>query len=45
MTGVLEAAVYFVPVVVGYYAVDRALARYYTGSWWGQPTDVEADDG
>lgn len=46
MTGVVESILYALPVILfGYYAVDRALARYYTGSWLGQPSDVGENDG
>lgn len=37
----LGAVLYFVPLVIGYFAVDRLLSRYYTGNWWKQPEDVD----
>ena len=34
---------YFVPLVLGYFAVDRLIARWLTGSWWKQPSDLRAN--
>lgn len=31
---------YFVPLVVGYFVTDRVIARWLTGSWWKQPSDL-----
>lgn len=45
MLELLEKALYFIPAVLGYFVFDRVLSRWYTGSWWKQPSDVEADDG
>lgn len=40
----IEGLLYFVPMVVAYFVVDRLLSRYFTGSWWKQPSDVEVDE-
>lgn len=40
---VLGSILYFIPLVVAYFVVDRLLSRYYTGSWWKEPSDVEAE--
>lgn len=40
----LENVLYFVPLVVGYVVIDRLLARYFTGRWWGKPWDVPPEE-
>jgi len=38
---IFGALLYFVPLVLSYFVVDRLFSRYYTGSWWKQPEDIE----
>jgi len=33
----------FLLASIGYVVVDRALARYLTGSWRGQPSDLPSE--
>jgi len=40
----LADVLYFIPLVLAYFITDRLLSKYYTGSWWKQPSDVEGND-
>ncbi len=44
MIEMLAKVLYLIPFVVGYFAVDRLIARWRTGSWWKQPSDVEPEE-
>jgi len=40
----LEAVSFLGATAATFVIVDRLFARYHTGSWWGQPSDVEVDN-